>query len=196
MHFHKNARNIAIYYLSRSFHMKLITELIHPELTTKEGRALRRHAARGIVLRDDKILLLFTERYNDFSLPGGGIDQGEDIQMALKRELEEETGARNVTIHSHYGFIEEYRPYWKPDYDLMHMTSHFFVCDIAAELAQVRMEDYEVANGMRPIWVSVNEAMAHNRQVMSRQEESMGQSIQRETFMLEKIAQDLTPQLS
>lgn len=174
--------------------MKLLKELIHPELTRREGRVLRRHAARGIVLRDDKLLLLFTERYNDFSLPGGGVDPDEDIQTALKRELEEETGAQNVQVQSHYGFIEEYRPHWKPEYDLLHMTSHFFVCDVAPELADVRMESYEIANGMKPVWVSVSEAMNHNRQVMSRQEKTMGQSIQRETFMLEKIAQDFLRQ--
>ncbi len=174
--------------------MKLLKELVHPDLSSCEGRILRRHAARGIVLREDKILLLFTERYNDFSLPGGGVDGDEDIQVALKRELEEETGARDVQVHSYFGFIEEYRPYWKPEYDLMHMTSHFFVCDIAPEQAEVRMESYEIANGMKPIWISVNEAMHHNLQVMSRMEKTMGQSIQRETFMLEKIAQELVSQ--
>ncbi|WP_339650283.1 NUDIX hydrolase [Halopseudomonas pelagia] len=174
--------------------MKLLQELIHPELATREGRALRRYAARGIVLREDRILLLFTERYNDFSLPGGGIDEGEDVAVALVRELEEETGARDVQVKEHYGFIEEYRPYWKPDYDLMHMTSHFFVCDVAQELADVRMESYEIANGMSPIWISVNEAMSHNRQVMARQENTMGQSIQRETFMLETISRELVQQ--
>lgn len=174
--------------------MNLIKELVHPDLASREGRVLRRHAARGIVLREDRILLLFTERYNDFSLPGGGIDEGEDITVALKRELEEETGARDVQVKEHYGFIEEYRPHWKPEYDLMHMTSHFFVCDVAPKLADVRMESYEIANGMKPVWVSVNEATHHNRQVLSRQEKTMGQSIQRETFMLEKISRELLPQ--
>ncbi|MCK0715935.1 NUDIX hydrolase [Chromohalobacter sarecensis] len=173
--------------------MKLLKELIHPELSSRNGRVFRRHAARGIVLRDDRMLLLFTERYNDFSLPGGGIDEGEDIVVALKRELEEETGARDVQVKEHYGFIEEYRPYWKPQFDLMHMTSHFFMCDVAPKLADARMESYEVANGMKPIWVPVSEAVSHNRQVMARQEGTMGQSIQRETFMLEKIADELVP---
>lgn len=171
--------------------MKLLQELIHPQLATREGRVLRRHAARGIVLREDRILLLFTERYNDFSLPGGGLDEGEDIAAGLVRELEEETGAQDVQVKEHYGFIEEYRPYWKPDYDLMHMTSHFFVCDVAPELAAVRMESYEIANGMRPMWVPVAEAKRHNREVMARQETSMGQSIQRETYMLERIEREL-----
>jgi hypothetical protein len=52
-------------------------------------------------------------------------------------------------------------------------------------LGEARMERYERDNGMRPVWVDLNEAIAHNREVMRRQEPSMGLSIHRETFMLE-----------
>jgi len=100
--------------------------MIHPDLESRDGRVLRRHAARGIVQKNEQILLLFTEHYNDFSFPGGGVDPGEDLAMGLHRELEEETGARDIRILEHLGFIEEFRPHWKPEYDLMHMTSHFF----------------------------------------------------------------------
>ena len=48
--------------------MQLIEKLIHPQLTFLSGNVLRRQAARGIVLREETILLLFTERFNDFSL--------------------------------------------------------------------------------------------------------------------------------
>lgn len=171
--------------------MQLITELIHPQLKSRQGRVFRRYAARGIVLREEQILLLFTERYNDFSFPGGGLDTDEDIIEGLVRELEEETGARDIQVLQNFGYIEEYRPYWKPQYDLMHMTSHFYVCDIAQQLQPVRMESHEIANGMRPIWVDLHEAIAHNEAVMRRQESSMGQSIQRETFMLRRVATQL-----
>jgi 8-oxo-dGTP pyrophosphatase MutT (NUDIX family) len=171
--------------------MRLITRLIHPALKTVEGNVLRRQAARGIVLRDQAILLLFTERYNDFSFPGGGIDAGEDLVVGLRRELEEETGAANIRVIGHYGYLEEFRPHWKPDFDLMHMTSHFFTCDVDMKLGEARMEHYERDNGMRPVWVDLREAIAHNRAVIRRQEQSMGLSIHRETFMLEKVSEEL-----
>jgi len=171
--------------------MALIAEMIHPELDGLEGHCLRRQAARGIVTREEQILLLFTERYNDFSFPGGGIDPGEDPIKGLERELAEETGARGIQVGKYVGFIEEYRPHWKPEYDLMHMTSHFYHCEIAAQLAEVQMESYEIANGMRPIWIPVQEALSHNRAVMARREKTMGLSIQRETFMLESLAKSL-----
>lgn len=54
--------------------------------------------------------LLFTERYNDFSFPGGGLDAGEDIVVGLRRELEEETGARDIRALQNFGYIEVNRP--------------------------------------------------------------------------------------
>ncbi|MFN3312167.1 MAG: NUDIX hydrolase [Hyphomonas sp.] len=171
--------------------MRLIKKLVHPDAEARTGVILTRRAARGIVLRETSILLLFTERYNDFSFPGGGVAEGEDLIDGLRRELEEETGASNVRVQRGYGYIEELRPHWQPGFDLMHMTSHFFVCDIDPELRAPKMEDYETANGMRPVWVGLDEALAHNRGVMQRREAKMGLSIQRETFMLEELAKDL-----
>mgnify|MGYP005844077065 CR=1 FL=1 len=171
--------------------MQCITQLIHPDLESTEGNILHRRAARGIVLRGASLLLLFTERYNDFSFPGGGIDPGEDLISGLERELVEETGATDVRVLRDFGWIEEYRPHWQPGVDLMRMVSHFFVCSVGPELRAPRMEDYEHANGMRPLWVDLHEALAHNRSVMARADVSMGQSIQRETFMLEKVAAEL-----
>ncbi|PZO00308.1 MAG: DNA mismatch repair protein MutT [Hyphomicrobiales bacterium] len=171
--------------------MRLITKLVHPDVKTATGAILTRRAARGIVLRETSILLLFTERYNDFSFPGGGVAEGEDLVDGLRREMEEETGASNVQVGRHYGYIEELRPHWKQGFDLMNMTSHFFFCDIDPIMHATKMEDYEKANGMRPVWVDLGEAIAHNRGVMQRRETSMGLSIPRETFMLEELANDL-----
>lgn len=172
--------------------MRLIKKLVHPDVAAMTGVILTRRAARGIVLRDASVLLLFTERYNDFSFPGGGVDEGEDLIDGLRRELEEETGACNVRVGRDFGYIEELRPHRRSGFELMHMTSHFFFCDIDPELRAPKMEAYETANGMRPVWVNLDEALAHNRGVMQRMEATMGLSIQRETFMLEELANDLS----
>lgn len=171
--------------------MRLITRMVHPDVKTVTGTILTRRAARGIVLRERSILLLFTERYNDFSFPGGGVAEGEDLVDGPKRELEEETGASNVRVQRNFGYIEELRPHWQPGFDLMAMTSHFYFCDVDPDLRAPQMEDYEKANGMRPLWVDLDEAIAHNRGVMQRCEVSMGLSIQRETYLLEELASDL-----
>ena len=51
-----------------------------------------------VISRDGKILLLEDHKGN-FELPGGRLDEGEDISQSIKRELEEELGV-GVEINS------------------------------------------------------------------------------------------------
>jgi 8-oxo-dGTP diphosphatase len=52
-------------------------------------------AAGGLVLRDGRELaVVHRPRYDDWSLPKGKLDEGEDFEQAALREVEEETGLR------------------------------------------------------------------------------------------------------
>lgn len=169
--------------------MELLDKLVHPHAVGVVGRTLHRRAARGVILDGDDILLLFTERYNDFSLPGGGVDPHEDLEQALHREVREETGARNVQVLAPYGRIEELRPHYR-DYALMFMESFLFLCGADRALGDTALESYERDNGMSPLWVNLEEALAHNTQVMAAKEAGMGLSIERETRVLTRLLRE------
>jgi len=49
-------------------------------------------AAGGLVRRDGKIAVVHRPRYDDWSLPKGKLDEGEDFEEAALREVREETG--------------------------------------------------------------------------------------------------------
>jgi 8-oxo-dGTP diphosphatase len=51
-------------------------------------------AAGGLVLRDGEVAVVHRPRYDDWSLPKGKLDEGEDFEQAALREVEEETGLR------------------------------------------------------------------------------------------------------
>ncbi|MFC7366847.1 MULTISPECIES: NUDIX domain-containing protein [Vreelandella] len=175
--------------------MQHLAHLVHSTLPTPFAlngmRVLERQASRAIVTRDDRILLLYTERYDDFSFPGGGVDPGESPEVGLHRELYEETGAQDIQVTSHFGYVTEYTPTWKKQWDVMFQTSHWFTCHIGNTLGEAKLEDYEAANGMAAKWVSLEDALHHNRDVISRQPASMGISIHRETLVLERVASAL-----
>lgn len=170
--------------------MRLLASRVHPSLDTIEGKThLYREAARGIVLQGERILLLHTERYDDYSLPGGGIDAGEAPISGLVRELEEETGARGIRDIAPFGRYEEFRPWYKPEHDVLHMMSYCYTCRIDAELGPTRLEAYERDNGMRAVWVPIARAIAHNEATMANSPRQ-GLSVARETFLLRLIASE------
>jgi 8-oxo-dGTP diphosphatase len=49
-------------------------------------------AAGGVVVRDGRIAVVHRPKYDDWSLPKGKLDPGEDWQQAAVREVREETG--------------------------------------------------------------------------------------------------------
>ncbi|WP_028116325.1 NUDIX hydrolase [Ferrimonas senticii] len=149
-----------------------------------------RHAVRAIITHQDKILLLYTRRYDDYSLPGGGVDAGESLQQALLREVVEETGARNVAIVEALGRYEELRPWYKDDADNQRIHSYCYWCHADSELGQNQLEDYEQANGMVPVWLPLAEAIAHNQRIIAASDKA-GLSVERELWLLQLIQQRL-----
>lgn len=175
-----------IHYLNQ-LNVKVLRTHIHEALTSLEGRMEKRIAARGVILRGSEILLLYTSRYNDYSLPGGGVDPHETVTEGLIRELEEETGARNISLEEELGVYEEYRPTRSPGYDLLHMVSRIYQVSCDETFGLPRFESYEVKNDMKTIWINICEAIDHNRKVIERMDPSMGLSVKRELFLLETI---------
>ncbi|MBY5993542.1 NUDIX hydrolase [Ferrimonas balearica] len=169
--------------------METIHSLTHPD-AVDNGSEFTRVAVRALIARGSQVLLLYTERYDDFSLPGGGVDEGESLEAALLREVTEETGARDLKILAEFGLVEELRPWYKPQSDNVRMLSYCYLCDAHPQLGETALEHYEQANGMAPRWVELSEAIAHNEAVMAGSPKA-GLSIARETWLLKRLARHL-----
>ena len=171
--------------------MKVLRSTVHADISPMEGKSIfKRIATRAICLQENNILLLYTERYQDYSLPGGGVDADEDIKQGLVRELSEETGAQNIRNIQPFGIYEEFRPWYRPEFDMVHMLSHCYTCDVDTKLGETRYEEYEKKNGMRALWININEAIAHNEATLLSSTKA-GLSIEREIFLLKLILKEL-----
>ena len=80
----------------------------------------------AIIRRDWKILI--TRRFDHVHLPGlwefpgGKVESGESLGVALKREIQEELGV-DITVHEEYFRIEH-------EYPTKTIRLHFFTCTI------------------------------------------------------------------
>jgi len=175
--------------------MQVLKTHYHSDIKTVENKTVfTRLATRSITMKEHTILLLYTKRYDDYSLPGGGLEENEDKIQGMIRELTEETGAKEIKNIQSFGIYEEYRPWYKPDYDIQHMISYCYTCDINKELGKAQMESYEIKNGMKAMWINIYEAIKHNKETMFSSNKK-GMSIERETFLLELIAKNNSEKL-
>ena len=89
--------------------MQVLKTHYHPDVKTLENKSIfTRLTTRSIAIQGDTILLLYTERYEEYSLPGGGLDLDEDKIEGMMRELREETGAKDIKKIQAYVIINKY----------------------------------------------------------------------------------------
>ncbi len=113
-----------------------------------------RKAVRAILRYQDKIALLHVSNKNYYKVPGGGMEDGEDKETTLKREVIEETGCQCQIIEE-LGVTLEYRD----QIDLI-QVSYVFVADVVGEPGTPHMMEDEIADGFEVEWFSKDEIKA------------------------------------
>jgi 8-oxo-dGTP diphosphatase len=115
-----------------------------------------RKAVRAVVLDDaGQVALLHVSRKGYHKLPGGGIDEGEDMHAALERELLEEIGCR-VRIIAEVGEVREYRDEWQ-----QYQESYCFLAKLEGSQKSSEFTQEEQGDGFEPMWAeSIEEAIA------------------------------------
>ena len=129
--------------------MKLICTLNDKRILGREGlsRKAPRLAARGIV-RDGEGLyaLIYSASWGLYNLPGGGVEEGEALLAALKRELLEEAGCLCNEVRE-VGIVEENRA--REDFT---QTNYYFSAAAARTSDGPRLTEDERANGVEVQW--------------------------------------------
>jgi 8-oxo-dGTP diphosphatase len=113
-----------------------------------------RTAARAILFDNNSLIpILFVSKFNYHKLPGGGVEDGENKETALDREILEETGC-TAKITGKIGKINEYRSRW----DLF-QTSYCYFGKIISKGEQ-SFTKKERHQGFKLVWFSLDGAIA------------------------------------
>ena len=151
------------------------------------GKTYYREAVRAVIMDNNKILLIYSEKNGDYKLPGGGVEEGETYEEALRREVEEEAGVR-VSINKELFRVMEYDEGQFDDCDLFKMLSIYYEAHVTKNLKQ-NLDSYEYEMGFIPKWVEISQAIEKNKEILN--SGNFPRWTNRETLILENIFKSL-----
>lgn len=161
----------------------------HPNVP-HEGKTICREAVRAIILRGRELLLVHSKVNGDYKFPGGGMEEDEDQESALIREVAEESGGRVTGIPQPFGKVHEYDFPAEKEFTAFCMTSYYYACEIAAALGPQQLDDYEARLGFVPVWVNIDTAIKHNQDLL-KSGKKVELWVERETRVLEIVRNEL-----
>ena len=113
-----------------------------------------RKGARGIVQREDgKIAIFCKKNKNEYKLPGGGIDEGEEPEIAFRREVKEEAGCE-ITDIKLLGKTEELK-----SLDNFQQISYVFTARVTSIQENLNLTQKEIDEGGCLLWMTPEEAL-------------------------------------
>jgi 8-oxo-dGTP diphosphatase len=152
-----------------------------------DERIIKREAVRAVIFRGSRLLMLYSAVAGDYKFPGGGIEGGETRMDALKREILEECGAKVSTVGRQIGEVVEERPAFDEEFDRFLMISRYYLCMIEdGGLMEQDLDDYEKDLEFAPRWISGEEAIRINQEILDRGE-NVPPWTRRETLFLREL---------
>jgi len=113
-----------------------------------------RNTGKAIIINNGNMIALIGNKQNDYMLlPGGGIDENEDLQTGVVRECLEEVGY-TVSIADEVGVIDDYRPR-----DKKHCISYCYIAKVTGGDGIPKYTKDESEVGMYIKWVDPKEAL-------------------------------------
>ena len=144
-----------------------------------------RNAVRAIILKGDKILLVYSETSKEFKFPGGGIEQGETRHFALRREVKEEVGRIIKSVNESLGYTDQIYNDIYDENKYFYQRSYYYFCEVEDEYVGLRLSESEIALRFLPKWVTLDEAIEVNKYKIDNNNEFPW--TERELYILEKL---------
>jgi 8-oxo-dGTP diphosphatase len=115
-----------------------------------------RPSAYGVVIKDGKILL--SRQWDGYDIPGGGIEVGETIEEAVKREVKEETGIDvkvGEIISCQNSFFK--LPYTAEEKAYVNSILAYYLCEVVGgELSADGFDEHEQEYADMPEWIDLD----------------------------------------
>ena len=149
-------------------------------------RTYTRNSARSIIIRDGKIAMVHSLKYDYYKFPGGGIEAGEDPVKAMIRETREEAGLTVIpeTVKE-YGYVHRIQKSDQDAAECFVQDNYYYLCDAEAEPVSQDLDEYEAVESYRLEYTDPATAILKNRNVKDSPYNRM--MFEREALVLEQL---------
>lgn len=148
-----------------------------------------RNSARSIIIRDGKVAMIHSLKYDYYKFPGGGIENGENPIEAMIRETREEAGL--VVIPEsviEYGYVHRIQRSDMDATECFIQDNYYYLCQVRDVLAPQQLDDYEARESYRLAYVEPLVAIRTNYRVKNSPHHRL--MFEREARVLEALIAD------
>ena len=148
-----------------------------------------RNSARSIIIRDGKVAMIHSIKYDYYKFPGGGIENDEDPVEAMIRETREEAGLVVVPESiKEYGYVHRIQRSDKDATECFVQDNFYYLCKAADKLVSQQLDDYEAQESYRLEYVDPLIVIKKNRNVKNSPYNQL--MFEREARVLENLIAD------
>jgi 8-oxo-dGTP pyrophosphatase MutT (NUDIX family) len=159
------------------------------QLDFDNGIIIFRRAVRAVIIDKNKILMAHLEKTDEYKFPGGGREDSETAEEALKREVLEEVGFNVKRINDKIGTITEFAIAKEGGNNIFKMVSEYYLVEVEGNQLKQNLEEYEKELLFKPCWIEIINAYKTNYEKIF-EKCSTTTGIHRETIALEKLCKE------
>ncbi len=123
-----------------------------------------RNSARSVILRDGKVAMIHSLKYDYYKFPGGGIENGESPVDAMIRETREEAGL--VVIPEsvrEYGYVHRIQKSDSDPSECFVQDNFYYLCSALDDTVSQELDGYEAKESYRLEFIDPRTAIRKNR---------------------------------
>lgn len=129
-------------------------------------RVQRRDSARAIIIRDGRVAMVYSRRYDYYKFPGGGLEPHESPIEALQRETLEESGLQIIPASiREYGFVHRIQKSRTDETVCWVQDNYYYLCEAEEAVQAQQLDRYEAEEGFTLVFADPLTVIRTNRQV-------------------------------